>query len=130
MFFRKLLVVLVPILVCLLLCWLLTLNIQVPDADNFRYIFNILCGALVGVGLCLSGTLASTTRKRDTFFRLHWIVAIVLFIFLVYQYAYTRPGSTVGFLPFLHSFANRGDATFTQAAFMGFLATSAIRGKR
>lgn len=125
MFLRKLLVVVLPLILCLLLSALFPfLGKTFPDLGFFEYVIE---GLLLGAALALLIPLMGG-RKREPFAGLFWVAAVLLFLTVTYQYLYQTDVWKLAALSFL---AAAGPlVVLVECAFLGFLVTAAIRSGR
>ncbi len=125
MFFRKLLVVVLPLLICLLLAVLFPfLSNTFPELGFFEF---VLKGLLLGTALALLIPLMGG-RKREAFARLYWVPTILLFLLVLYQYLHQAGVVRSDALSFLSAIS--GQVLMVENAFLGFLLTLSIRASR
>ena len=125
MFLRKLLVVVLPLLMCFLLgVFFPFLGEEFPELGFF---LNVIKGTLLGVSLALLIPL-SGARRRESFSSLFFIPSAVFFLTVLYQYLYRLGALRVDALAFFAMAG--GEVIFVESAFMGFLSTVAIRAAR
>lgn len=125
MFLRKLLVVVLSLLMCLLLSILFPfLGKTFPDLGFFEYVIE---GLLLGAALALLIPLMGG-RKREPFAGLFWVTAVLLFLTVTYQYLYKSGIWRLTALSFLA--AAGPQVVLVESAFLGFLVTAAIRSGR
>jgi hypothetical protein len=124
-FLRKMLVVVLPLLMCLLLSVLFPfLGKTFPDLNFFEYVIE---GLLLGAALALLIPLMGG-RKREPFAGLFWVAAVLLFLTVTYQYLYQTGAMRVEALSFLA--AAGPQVVLVECTFLGFLVTAAIRSGR
>ncbi len=125
MFLRKLLVAVLPLLLCFLLGVVFPfLGAEFPELGFF---LNVIKGLLLGVSLAVLIPL-SGARRRESFSSLFFVPAALLFLTLLYQYLFR---SGVWQAEALAFFAMAGgEVIFVESAFMGFLSAIAIRAAR
>ncbi len=125
MFLRKLLVIVLPLLICLALGFLFPfMSEQLPDLGFFQ---NVLKGLLLGAALALMIPLAGG-RRRDPFAKLLWAPAGILFFVVLYQFLHQAGQANVEGLNLLYT--NNGQVVLVENAFLGFLFTTALRASR
>ncbi len=125
MFLRKLLVVVLPLLLCFLLgVFFPFLGEEFPELGFF---LNVIKGLLLGVSLALLIPLAGA-RRRESFSGLFFIPAAILFLTVLYQYLFRSGVLKVEALAFFAMAG--GEVVFAESAFMGFLSAVAIRAVR
>ena len=125
MFLRKLLVVVLPLLMCLLLAVLFPfLGKTFPELDFFEY---VLEGLLLGAALAMLIPLMGG-RKRESFAGFFWISAVLLLLTVTYQYLHQSGAWRVEALSLLAT--NNPQVVFVECTFLGFLTVSAIRAGR
>lgn len=125
MFLRKLLVMVLPLLMCLVLCILFPfLSEQFPDLGFF---LNVIKGLLLGAGLALLIPLMGG-RRREPFAVLYWVPTGILFFVVLYQYLHQAGAANIEAINFLAP--GSGQTVLVENAFLGFLLTSSIRAVR
>lgn len=125
MFLRKLLVVLLPLLICLLLAVLFPfLSNTFPNLGFFEFVIE---GLLLGASLALLIPLMGG-RKREPFAGLFWVSAVLLFLTVLYQYLHQSGTIIVEALSFLNAAGPK--VVLVECVFLGFLTTAAIRSGR
>lgn len=123
MFFRKFLVVVLPLLACAAIAFLYPILANIIPV---LFWLHLLFGGILGVVLALLIPLMGG-RRREPFATLFWVPTAILVIVLALQAMIASGWLTAPVLAFLY----KGN-TFTilvEGAFTGFLATLAIRGK-
>ena len=125
MFLRKLMVMILPLLLCMLLAAVFPfLTKTFPDLDFFEYVID---GLLLGVSMALLIPLMGS-RRRETFSRLYFIPAVLLLLTITYQYLHISGVWQVAALGFLA--AANPVTILLESAFLGFLAFVAFRAAR
>lgn len=118
MFLRKLIVIVVPITLLLLLCFLTTLlePLTFPGA--------VLLGAVAGIALGLLLPLSGATKMREPFAYLLWIPAVLIALIILYQFL-AFSGLTIAILqPFTTTYLS---VVILEAVFSSFMLTFCIR---
>jgi hypothetical protein len=124
-FLRKLLVVVLPLILCALLCILFPfLGKTFPELGFFEYVIE---GLLLGTALALLIPLMGG-RKREPFAGLFWVSAVLLFLTVTYQYLYQTGAWRLMALSFLA--AAGPQVVLVECAFLGFLVTATLRSGR
>jgi len=125
MFLRKLLVVVLPLIMCLLLSLLFPfLGKTFPNLGFFEYVIE---GLLLGAALALLIPLMGG-RKREPFVAFFWFTVALLFLTVLYQYLHQIGAMRVEALTFLA--AAGPQVVLVECTFLGFLTTAAIRAGR
>lgn len=125
MFLRKLTVIVVPLLLCLMLCLMLPALGRTGDAVW------ALCGGVLGLMLSLVLPASGASRQREPFAGLLWIPALILVAVIVYQYLLVSGAANIAFLNFLYAGPNSQALAFlVESAFAGFLITTCLRTRR
>lgn len=114
MFLRKLLVMVVPLLLCALCVFFF------PLLSGFGLWSSILCGLILGVALALLLPLSGASRRKEPFASLLAVPMLVLLAIIVVQLlgalGVPIPFSTVG-----------GDTLAVECTFLSFMGVQAIR---
>ena len=122
MFLRKLVVMVVPLALCALACMVL------PWLGGLGFWSNVLKGVLLGVVLALLLPLSGASKRKEPFAVLLWVPMVLLTGIVAYQYIASAGIATV---PVLQLFATtNGQVVLTESAFVGFMATQAVRTRR
>lgn len=125
MFLRKLLVVLLPLLMCLLAAVAFPLiGGFFPQHGFWEF---ALKGIIAGVALALLVPLMGG-RNREAFARLYWFPTALLFLALLYQYLHQAGAVRLEALAFLAAIDSQ--ILLLESAFFGFLLTLSIRASR
>lgn len=125
MFLRKLLVMVLPLLLCFLLGVVFPfLGAEFPELGFF---LNVIKGLLLGISLAALIPL-SGARRRESFSGLYYVPAVLLLLTLLYQYLYRANVWRVEALAFFGMVG--GEVIFVESAFLGFLSSVAIRASR
>ena len=121
MFLRKLVVVVLPLLLTALLCFVL------PLMDGMPFWTEVFKGVTLGVALALILPLCGATRKREPFSGLLWAPLTMLIVVVLSQYL-----AVIGVsVPALNVFRT-GDSNviLVECAFIGFLLVQLIRTRK
>ncbi len=121
MFLRKLVVIFVPLLMTAALCIIL------PMLEGMPFWTEALQGGLLGVALALLLPLAGASKRREPFAGLLWTPIILLGLTIVCQYLLV-----IGIeLPVVEALrTSDGNVVLVEAAFMAFMAVTAIRTRK
>lgn len=121
MFLRKLLVMALPLLLCLLLCMVF------PMIKGLGFFNQVFKGLLLGGSLCAILPICGASRRRETFGKSLWVPAAVLVIVILFQYL---TGAGMLFIPAL-SFLATGDpnVVLIESAFAAYLMGHLLRWK-
>ncbi|MBQ8655339.1 MAG: hypothetical protein IJ507_10430 [Clostridia bacterium] len=119
MFLRKLTVMVVPILLCGVLC------ILFPLLNGLGFWSNVIKGAALGVALALLLPLSGASRRKEPFAGLLWIPAVLLILTVGYQYLHSMGMIN---LPVLNMLATtNGQVVLTECVFAGYMITQSLR---
>lgn len=121
MFLRKLVVVVLPLLMTALLCFLL------PLMDGIPFWTEVFKGGTLGVALALILPLCGATKKREPFSGLLWAPLTMLIVVVLSQYL-----AVIGVsVPVLDMFrTGDGNVILVECAFIGFLLVQMIRTRK
>ncbi len=121
MFLRKLVVVVFPLLMTALLCFLL------PLMDGIPFWTEVFKGLTLGIALALILPLCGATRKREPFSGLLWAPLTILILVVLSQYL-----AVIGVsVPVLDMFrTGDGNVILVECAFTGFLLVQLIRTRK
>ncbi len=125
MLLRKLLVILLPLLICLLLAVTYPLLGSLLAQQIFWQF--TLKGALTGAALALLVPLMGG-RKREEFSRLYWAPTALIFLLLLYQCLQQAGALKTDPLAFISTMDTQ--ILLVESAFFGFLLTLSIRASR
>ncbi len=119
MFLRKLTVMVVPLILCWLLC------ILMPLMNGLGFWSNVLKGVLIGVLLALLLPLSGASRRKEPFAGMLWVPTVLLVLIVVYQYLHSA--GTVN-IPVLNMLATtNGQVVLAECIFAGYMAAQCIR---
>ena len=121
MFLRKLVVVVLPLLMAALLCFLF------PLLEGMPFWTEVFKGVTLGVALALLLPLCGATKKREPFSGLLWVPLVTLIVVVLSQYLAVL-GISVPLLDMLRT----GDSNviLVECAFVGFLAVQMLRTRK
>ena len=121
MFLRKLVVVVLPLLMAALLCFLF------PLLEGMPFWTEVFKGVTLGVSLALLLPLCGATKKREPFSGLLWVPLVTLIVVVLSQYLAVL-GISVPLLDMLRT----GDSNviLVECAFVGFLAVQMLRTRK
>ena len=121
MFLRKLVVVVLPLLMAALLCFLF------PLLEGMPFWTEVFKGGTLGVSLALLLPLCGATKKREPFSGLLWVPLVTLIVVVLSQYLAVL-GISVPLLDMLRT----GDSNviLVECAFVGFLAVQMLRTRK
>ena len=122
MFLRKLLVIVLPLVFCLILSTLL------PLLAGLGFFANLLGGLLLGVALALLLPLSGATMRREPFAGLLWIPSVLLLGTVTYQYFNALGQWSVPLLNMLAT--SRGQVVLVECAFAAYMLTECLRTRR
>lgn len=121
MFVRKLVVIVVPLLLTALLCWVF------PLLGGLGFWSNVLMGVGLGVCLALLLPLSGASRRKEPFAGLLWAPLLLLCIIATGQYL----SSIQIVIPVLDMFrTSHGSVVLVECAFIGYMAVQVIRTKK
>lgn len=122
MFLRKMTVIVIPLLLCALICILL------PLVDKLPFWGYVIGGTLLGAALQFLLPLAGATRQRENFGGLLSVPAVLLYLLILYQYLNSMGYLTLEFLSFLK--AGSGETILTESIFASYSLTFCLRTGR
>ena len=121
MFLRKLLVMLGPLLLCAALC------LGMPLIAGLGFFTQVLRGVALGGALSLILPLCGASRRRETFGKLLWVPAVILFVVLLYQYLTSAGMLRIPALTFLAT--SQPNTVLIESTLLAYLAGHLIRWK-
>ncbi|MGN1368782.1 MAG: hypothetical protein ACI4WX_07945 [Aristaeellaceae bacterium] len=121
MFLRKLVVVVLPLLMVALVCFLL------PLMEGMPFWTEVFKGVTLGVTLALVLPLCGATKKREPFSGLLWAPLTMLILVVLSQYL-----AVIGIsVPVLDAFkTGDGNVILVECTFIGFLAVQMLRTRK
>lgn len=121
MFVRKLVVIVVPLLLAALLCWVF------PYLMTLGFWTNVLMGAILGGALALLLPLSGASKRREPFAGLLWVPLLTLCAVVAAQYM-----ESIGIeVPVLGLFrTDQAQTVLVESAFIGYMAVQVIRTKK
>lgn len=121
MFVRKLVVIVAPLLLAALLCWLF------PLLMGLGFWTNVLMGAILGAVLALLLPLSGASKRREPFAGLLWIPLLALCVIVAGQYV-----ASIGvYVPVLDLFkTTQAQTVLVECAFIGYMTVQVIRTKK
>lgn len=122
MFLRKLTVLVVPLLLCAVLC------VFLPVLNGRGFWGNVGQGLLMGCTLALLLPLSGASRRREPFAGLLWAPLTLLVLTVIYQYLSAMGLWSVPALSFLTT--TSGQTVLVECVFVGFLAVQTIRTQK
>lgn len=122
MLLRKLMVIVLPLVLCAALCLLF------PLITRLGFFTQVLRGLLLGGLLSLILPLCGASRRRETFGLLLWTPAVLLLLTLLYQYLTDAGMLRVPALYFLA--VKQSSTVLIESAFLAYLVGHLIRWKR
>lgn len=121
MFVRKLVVMVVPLLLAALLCWIF------PLLEGLGFWRNVLTGLGIGVSLALLLPLSGASKRKEPFAGLLWVPLLVLFLVVLGQTLAVN-GVDAPVLSLVET--SRPEVVLVECAFIGFMSVQAIRTKK
>ena len=122
MFLRKLMVVILPLLLCAAMCMLL------PLLNGLGFWSNVLQGVLLGGALALLLPLSGATRRKEPFAGMLWLPMLLMILTVGYQYVAGMGLWSTPALAFMMT--SSGQTVLVECLFIGFMAVSIIRTKK
>lgn len=119
MFLRKLTVMVVPLILCWLLC------ILMPLMNGLGFWSNVLKGVMIGVLLALLLPLSGASRRREPFAGMLWVPTALLVLTVVYQYLHSTGAVNIPVLNMLAT--TNGQVVLVECIFAGYMAAQCIR---
>lgn len=121
MFIRKLVVIVVPLVLTVLVCWVF------PLLTTLEFWGYVLMGVILGGTLALLLPLSGASRRREPFAGLLWIPLLLLIAIVAGQYA-AFSGYELPALSLFHT--NHTQTILVECAFIGYMAVQVIRTKK
>lgn len=121
MFLRKLVVIVLPLVMAALLCFLL------PVLDGMPFWTEVLKGLTLGAALALLLPLCGSTRKREPFTGLMWTPLVALIIAVLGQYLYVI-GISIPVLEMLRT--SDSQVVLVECLFIGYMGVQLLRTKK
>lgn len=119
MFLRKLTVMVVPLILCWVLCVLF------PLLNGLGFWSNVIKGVALGVALALLLPLSGASRRREPFAGMLWVPTILLALTVGYQYL---SSADLLLVPVLNVLATtNGQIVLLESTFVGYMATQCLR---
>ena len=119
MFLRKLTVMVVPLVLCWLLC------ILFPVMSGLGFWSNVLKGLLLGALLALLLPLSGASRRREPFAGMLWVPTLMLALTVVYQYLHSVGTANLPVLAMLAT--TNGQVVLVECIFIGYMTVQCIR---
>lgn len=122
MFLRKLTVMVVPLLLCWVLCLLF------PLLNGLGFWSNVLKGAALGVLMAMLLPLSGASRRKEAFAGLLWIPAVLLVLTVGYQYLNSTNALNIPVLNVLAT--TNGQVVLVESTFVGYMGTQCLRTRK
>lgn len=122
MFLRKLMVIVLPLVLCAALCTLL------PTLNGLGFWSNVLQGILLGGVMALLLPLSGASKRKEPFAGLLWIPMLLLVVTVIYQYLSAMGMWATPALAFLTT--NSGQTVLVECMFIGFMLVQTIRTRK
>ena len=121
MFVRKLVVMVAPLLLTALLCWVF------PLLSGLGFWSHVLMGVILGASLALLLPLSGASKRREPFAGLLWVPLLLLCVVVAGQYM-AGAGMEV---PVLSAFRTSfGPVVMVECTFIGYMLVQMIRTKK
>lgn len=119
MFLRKLTVMVVPLILCWVLCVLF------PLLNGLGFWSNVIKGVALGVAVALLLPLSGASRRREPFAGLMWVPTLLLILTVCYQYL---SSANILLVPVLNVLATtNGQIVLIESTFVGYMTTQCVR---
>lgn len=118
---------LVPILLLIAVCALAWFNIDLPFIAEFSFIWDVVLGAVLGIGIALLPALSGFTIRRNAFTSMYWICGFMALLLIFYQYMTMVTGLHADFLEFMTHPGPR--MRIVEGVILGYCSLIAGRGK-
>lgn len=122
MFLRKLTVIVVPLLLCAIVCALL------PFLGTLGFFTWVLLGVLLGAALALLLPVSGAGRKKEPFAGMLWVPSALLALVVAYQYTSGTGMLVIPLLQLLHT--GNANVVLIECTFIGYMVTTCVRTKR
>lgn len=124
---RNVRAIIVPILLLVILCALAWLQVQLPIVAAFDFIWDVILGAALGVGLSLLPVLSGFAVRRNAMTSMLWVCGFLSLLLIFYQYMTLVTGLQLDSLAFLATPNTR--MRIVEGAILGYCSFTAGRGK-
>lgn len=122
MFLRKLTVMVVPLILCWVLCVLF------PLLNGLGFWSNVIKGVALGVAVALLLPLSGASRRREPFAGLMWVPTLLLTLTVCCQYL---SSANILQVPVLNVLATtNGQIVLIESTFVGYMATQCVRTRK
>lgn len=122
MFLRKLTVMVVPLILCWVLCVLF------PLLNGLGFWSNVIKGVALGVAAALMLPLSGASRRREPFAGLMWVPTLLLTLTVCYQYL---SSANILLVPVLNVLATtNGQIVLIESTFVGYMGTQCVRTRK
>lgn len=124
---RKVQAVLVPLLILAALVALAWLQVDVPIIARFDFIWDVILGAALGLGLALLPQLSGFAPRKNALTSMFWVCGFITLLVVFYQYMSLVADLHIAALSFLSSPGPR--MRLIEGALLGYCSFVAGRGK-
>lgn len=122
MFLRKLTVMVVPLILCWVLCVLF------PLLNGLGFWSNVIKGVALGAALALLLPLSGASRRREPFAGLMWVPTLLLILTVCCQYL---SSANILQVPVLNVLATtNGQIVLIESTFAGYMTTQCVRTRK
>lgn len=122
MFLRKLTVMVVPLMLCWVLCLLF------PLLNGLGFWSNVLKGVALGMLMAMLLPLSGASRRKEAFAGLLWIPAALLALTVGYQYLSSTNMLNIPVLNVLST--TNGQVVLIESTFVGYMGTQCLRTRK
>jgi len=122
MFLRKLMVMVVPLLLCALLC------VVLPLFNGLGFWSNVLQGILLGGVLALLLPMSGASRRKEPFAGLLWVPLALIVLTVAYQYISAMGLWSTPALSLLTT--TSGQTVLVECMLIGFMAVQTLRTRK
>lgn len=124
---RRIRAIMVPLLVLTATCALALFDFKLDSVANFSFIWDVLLGSVLGVGLALLPSTSGFISRQNNLTAMFWVCGFISLLLIFYQYLSTITGTHIQGLAFLAV----GDVRIriVEGVFLGYCSAVAGRGK-
>lgn len=124
---RKVRAALLPMLLLIGLTALAWLDVRLDRVAHFGFIWDVLLGLMLGMGLCALPALSGFSARRNALTGMYWVCGFASLLLIFYQYTNLLTGVSAEPLAFLTDPGPR--MRIVEGALLGFTSLMAGRGK-
>ncbi len=124
---RRIRAITVPLFVLAAACALALQNLQLDSVANFSFIWDVLLGSAVGVGLALLPAMSGFPGRQNGLVPMFWVCGFISLLMIFYQYMSAITGMHIQGLAFLA--VDNPRVRIVESVLLGYCSMTAGRGK-